>query len=170
MRSLKSSSFILPKVRMRSNFAGRLSLTWSCSLDLKYKVMRIEETMKNEISISNKKLEFELTSWCHSWHSRRPPCNSSDPLQCNPRRCANLCLESDVCLCASTKPSTNGYPPTRKTFCQQGEKGWGHFRAWNQTRHWPLAITNSGRHEWEAWSTSLRLLYGETYMARSLSR
>ena len=46
--SLKSSSFILPKVRMRSNLVGGLSLTWSCSVDLKNKSMRTEKRQKHE--------------------------------------------------------------------------------------------------------------------------
>ena len=38
MRSLNSSSFIFPNVRMRSNLAGRLFLIWSCSVDLQQNV------------------------------------------------------------------------------------------------------------------------------------
>jgi hypothetical protein len=33
-RSLNSSNFITPKERIRNNFAGKLLLTWSFSVDL----------------------------------------------------------------------------------------------------------------------------------------
>jgi hypothetical protein len=56
MRSLNSSSFIFPNVRMRSSLAGRLSLTWSCSVDLQG-ISKRETKMKN---IENEKQTIKI--------------------------------------------------------------------------------------------------------------
>lgn len=128
MRSFKSSSFITLNVRMQSNLVGRLSLTWSYSVDLKNKVMIMKETMKQELK---KQWKNNKNSPIDVFHGIQEDCGAISWIHNNPvNKDIPIFVQWMMLLMRLHQAVKQWLPPTCRTPCQKGELDHSHVRTW----------------------------------------